>query len=307
MHKRIIYEMKGLYRDDFRITGYEFGEGEESVCIVGNSRGNEVQQIYCCSKLIKKFRQLEAEDRIKKGQKILIIPSLNPYSMNIQKRFWPTDNTDINRMFPGYDLGETTQRIADGVFREISKYRFGIQFTSFYMPGDFVPHVRLMEEGYSKAELALQFGLPYVVVRKVRPYDTATLNYNWQVWDTQAFSLYTTTTEQISPNGAGQAVLAILNFLSAQGIVNYLGPSLISPKVVFDTDLIPVRTSESGIFEPLVKAGDRVDMGQPLANILHPYESELIETLYAPADGKIFFIHNEPLTYADTAVIKLVL
>ncbi len=307
MHKRIIYEMKGLYRDDFRITGYEFGEGEESVCIVGNSRGNEVQQIYCCSKLIKKFRQLEAENRIKKGQKILIIPSLNPYSMNIQKRFWPTDNTDINRMFPGYDLGETTQRIADGVFREISKYRFGIQFTSFYMPGDFVPHVRLMEEGYSKAELALQFGLPYVVVRKVRPYDTATLNYNWQVWDTQAFSLYTTTTEQISPNGAGQAVLAILNFLSAQGIVNYLGPSLISPKVVFDTDLIPVRTSESGIFEPLVKAGDRVDMGQPLANILHPYESELIETLYAPADGKIFFIHNEPLTYADTAVIKLVL
>ncbi len=299
--------MKGLYRDDFRITGYEFGEGEESVCIVGNSRGNEVQQIYCCSKLIKKFRQLEAENRIKKGQKILIIPSLNPYSMNIQKRFWPTDNTDINRMFPGYDLGETTQRIADGVFREISKYRFGIQFTSFYMPGDFVPHVRLMEEGYSKAELALQFGLPYVVVRKVRPYDTATLNYNWQVWDTQAFSLYTTTTEQISPNGAGQAVLAILNFLSAQGIVNYLGPSLISPKVVFDTDLIPVRTSESGIFEPLVKAGDRVDMGQPLANILHPYESELIETLYAPADGKIFFIHNEPLTYADTAVIKLVL
>lgn len=307
MRKRIIYEMKGLYRDDFRITGYEFGEGEESVFIVGNSRGNEVQQIYCCSKLIKKFRQLEAEDRIKKGQKILIIPSLNPYSMNIQKRFWPTDNTDINRMFPGYDLGETTQRIADGVFREISKYRFGIQFTSFYMPGDFVPHVRLMEEGYSKPELALQFGLPYVVIRKVRPYDTATLNYNWQVWDTQAFSLYTTTTEQISPNGAGQAVLAILNFLSAQGIVNYLGPSLVSPKVVFDTDLIPVRTSESGIFEPLVKAGDRVNMGQPLANILHPYESELIETLYAPADGKIFFIHNEPLTYADTAVIKLVL
>ncbi len=307
MRKRIIYEMKGLYRDDFRITGYEFGEGEESVCIVGNSRGNEVQQIYCCSKLIKKFRQLEAEDRIKKEQKILIIPSLNPYSMNIQKRFWPTDNTDINRMFPGYNLGETTQRIADGVFREISKYRFGIQFTSFYMPGDFVPHVRLMEEGYSKPELALQFGLPYVVIRKVRPYDTATLNYNWQVWDTQAFSLYTTTTEQISPNGAGQAVLAILNFLSAQGIVNYLGPSLVSPKVVFDTDLIPVRTSESGIFEPLVKAGDRVNMGQPLANILHPYESELIETLYAPADGKIFFIHNEPLTYADTAVIKLVL
>lgn len=306
MNKRVIYEMVGLYRDDFQITGYEFGEGEKSVCIVGSSRGNEVQQIYCCSKLVKKFRQLEAEGRICEGHKILIIPSLNPYSMNIQKRFWPTDNTDINRMFPGYDLGETTQRIADGVFREISEYQFGIQFTSFYMPGNFVPHIRLMDEGYSRIETAMQFGLPYVVKRKVRPYDTATLNYNWQVWNTEAFSLYTTATEQIDPNGAGQAVLSVMNFLSAQNIIRYQVPVLTESKVVTDTELVSVRTSESGVFEPLVKAGEEVKTGQPLANIIHPYESELIETLYAPVDGKIFFIHNAPLTYANTAVIKIV-
>ena len=306
MNKRVIYEMVGLYRDDFQITGYEFGEGEKSVCIVGSSRGNEVQQIYCCSKLVKKFRQLEAEGRICEGHKILIIPSLNPYSMNIQKRFWPTDNTDINRMFPGYDLGETTQRIADGVFREISEYQFGIQFTSFYMPGNFVPHIRLMDEGYSRIETAMQFGLPYVVKRKVRPYDTATLNYNWQVWNTEAFSLYTTATEQIDPNGAGQAVLSVMNFLSAQNIIRYQVPVLADSKVVTDTELVSVRTSESGVFEPLVKAGEEVKTGQPLANIIHPYESELIETLYAPVDGKIFFIHNAPLTYANTAVIKIV-
>ena len=306
MNKRVIYEMVGLYRDDFQITGYEFGEGEKSVCIVGSSRRNEVQQIYCCSKLVKKFRQLEAEGRICEGHKILIIPSLNPYSMNIQKRFWPTDNTDINRMFPGYDLGETTQRIADGVFREISEYQFGIQFTSFYMPGNFVPHIRLMDEGYSRIETAMQFGLPYVVKRKVRPYDTATLNYNWQVWNTEAFSLYTTATEQIDPNGAGQAVLSVMNFLSAQNIIRYQVPVLAESKVVTDTELVSVRTSESGVFEPLVKAGEEVKTGQPLANIIHPYESELIETLYAPVDGKIFFIHNAPLTYANTAVIKIV-
>ena len=306
MNKRVIYEMVGLYRDDFQIIGYEFGEGEKSVCIVGSSRGNEVQQIYCCSKLVKKFRQLEAEGRICEGHKILIIPSLNPYSMNIQKRFWPTDNTDINRMFPGYDLGETTQRIADGVFREISEYQFGIQFTSFYMPGNFVPHIRLMDEGYSRIETAMQFGLPYVVKRKVRPYDTATLNYNWQVWNTEAFSLYTTATEQIDPNGAGQAVLSVMNFLSAQNIIRYQVPVLTESKVVTDTELVSVRTSESGVFEPLVKAGEEAKTGQPLANIIHPYESELIETLYAPVDGKIFFIHNAPLTYANTAVIKIV-
>ncbi len=306
MHKRIIYQIKGMYRDDFRITGYEFGEGEKSVCIVGSSRGNEVQQIYCCSRLVKKCRQLEEEGRIKKGHKILIIPSINPYSMNIQKRFWPTDNTDINRMFPGYNLGETTQRIADGVFREIKDYAFGIQFTSFYMPGDFVPHVRMMDEGFSRVETAKQFGLPYVVIREVRPYDTTTLNYNWQVWNTQAFSLYTTTTARIEPKGAGQAVLAVMNFLSRQGMVKYSIPEQNEPQVLKDKEMISVRTAKSGIFEALVKTGEAVDVGQPLANIMDPYEGENLETLYSPVQGVVFFQHNEPLTYADTVVIKIV-
>ena len=52
-------------------------------------------------------------------------------------------------------------------------------------------------EGYSTVEDALKFEMPYVVRRKVRPYDTATLNYNWQVWETQAFSFYTTSTTTI--------------------------------------------------------------------------------------------------------------
>lgn len=305
MNKKIIYEIKGMYRDDFRITGYEFGEGDKSVCIVGNLRGNEVQQIYCCSQLVKKMKQLEEEGRIKEGHKILIIPSINPYSVNIQKRFWPTDNTDINRMFPGYDLGETTQRIADGVFNEIKDYEYGIQFTSFYMPGDFVPHIRYMKEGFTTKEDAEKFGMKYIVERTVRPYDTATLNYNWQVWDTKAFSLYTSTTSQISKTGAGQAVLSVMNFMANNGIIKYEAIGEKKMRICDDTELISVRTAKSGFYEPLVKAGDKVEAGTPLANIINPYEGDILETLYAPVNGVVFFIHNEPLTYANTAVIKI--
>lgn len=306
MNKKIIYEIKGMYRDNFRVTGYEFGEGEKSVCIVGNSRGNEVQQIYCCSQLVKKMKQLEEEGRIVKGHKILIIPSINPYSVNIQKRFWPTDNTDINRMFPGYNLGETTQRIADGVFKEIMDYQYGIQFTSFYTPGNFVPHVRYMKEGFSTQEEAKKFGLKYIVERSVRPYDTATLNYNWQVWDTQAFSLYTDTTEAISNVGAGQAVLSVMNFMANNGIIKYGAIGQKNIRTVCDEELISVRTAKSGFFEPLVNAGEKIQAGKPLANIIDPYEGIILETLYAPLDGIVFFMHNAPLTYANTAVIKII-
>lgn len=31
-----------------------------------------------------------------------------------------------------------------------------------------------------------------------------------------------------------------------------------------------------------------------------------VETLYAPVEAKVFFMHTDPLTYANTAVFKLV-
>ncbi len=306
MKKTIIYETKGIYRDNFKITGFEFGEGKNALCIVGSMRGNEVQPLFCCSQLIKKFKQLEEENRIEPNIKILIIPCCNPYSINIQKRFWPIDNTDINRMFPGYNLGETTQRIADGIFSKIKDYDYGIQFTSFYMQGDFIPHVRMMDEGFSDVDTATKFGLPFVVKRTVRPYDTATLNYNWQVWNTNAYSLYTSCTGRIDKKSAGQAVLSILRFCSSLGFVKYHEDGHHKTRVISDKEFISVRTAKSGLFEPLVKVGEHVEEGSPLAEIINPYDGTIMETLYAPTNGTLFFMHSDPITYAESAVIKMI-
>ena len=99
----------------------------------------------------------------------------------------------------------------------------------------------------------------------------------------------------------------IMKFLSALGIVKYQHD--VSKKqsiVINDTDMTSVRTAKSGLFESLVKVGEEVKEGTPLANIVHPYDGEIMETLYAPIDSKIFFMHTDPLTYANTAVFKLV-
>lgn len=305
MEKITVYEIKALYRDDFRVTGYEFGSGEKSLCVVGSMRGNEIQQLYTCSQLVKRLKKMEEEGKLHPGHKILVIPCVNPYSMNIKKRFWPTDNTDINRMFPGYDLGETTQRIASGVFEVIKDYHYGCQFASFYMPGNFVPHIKMMKTGFENVDLAKEFGMPYVVLRKVRPYDTTTLNYNWQIWETNAFSIYTTTTSHIDKESASLAIRCILNFLSKEDIIDYSDHQGYISEVVEDRDMVSVRTRHAGIFESLVGAGENVSEGQILAHILDPYEGEVMEEMVSPMDGTVFFVHNEPLTYADTAVFKM--
>ena len=53
MQKEILFTLKSPYRDDLRIQGYRFGKGEKAACIVGALRGNEVQQLYVCSQIVK--------------------------------------------------------------------------------------------------------------------------------------------------------------------------------------------------------------------------------------------------------------
>ena len=101
MNKEIIYSMNTAYRGEYEIQGFSYGSGEKTACIVGAMRGNEFQQLYISSLLAKKLSELEARGAIVSGKQILLIPSLNYSSFNVGKKYWITDNSDINRSFPG--------------------------------------------------------------------------------------------------------------------------------------------------------------------------------------------------------------
>lgn len=295
MHREEIYTVKSPYREDMVIRGYSFGKGEPAACILGSERGNEMQQMYICSQLVRALKELEANGCVNAGKKVLVIPVINGLGMNVNRRFFGVENQDINRMFPGKDYGDTTDRMADGIFKVIKEYTYGIQLTSFYMSGEFVPHVRMMKTGYQNTSLANLFGLPYVVVRKPTPLDTKTLNYNWQNDMTAAFSVYTNKNDAIDENGARQALAAILRFLKRMGIIRYESHSGYISHVIYEEDLTDVHTMSGGIFKGLVHPGEDVRYGNVLAEIIDPYEGFVKETMTAPTDGIVFFAHTEAL------------
>lgn len=307
MKKEILFSMKSPYRDDFNIEGYRFGEGEKTLAIVGAMRGDEIQQQYICAKMVAVLKDLERKGRIADGKSILVIPSCNPFSMNVSKRFWAMDGTDINRMFPGYDKGETTQRIAAALFAQIKDYKYGIQMASFYMPGDFVPHVRMLQTGYEDVETASRFGLPFVTIRKPLPYDTTLLNYNWQIWGCKAFSLYAGQTNYVEDSTSMQSVEAILRFLNKEGIVAYRNKNAGYESVVLDEkDLCNVIARRAGIFYRLKNTGMAVKEGDMLAQILDPYDSCVLEEVKAPVDGVVFFAHNKPLALEHAILYRII-
>lgn len=306
MFQEEIYTVNSPYRESMVIRGYSFGKGDPAACILGSERGNEVQQMYICSQLVKALKELEANGCVNAGKKILVIPVINALGMNVDRRFFGVENQDINRMFPGKEHGDTTDRIADGIFKVIKEYSYGIQLTSFYMSGEFVPHVRMMETGYQNASLANLFGLPYVVIRKPTPLDTKTLNYNWQDEMTAAFSVYTNKNDTIDDRSARQAVASVLRFLTRMGIIRYESHSGYISHVIMEKDLTDVHTLSGGIFKGLVSPGEDVRYGHALAEIIDPYEGFVKETLLAPTDGIVFFAHTEPLVSEGDIAYRLI-
>lgn len=292
MNKKVIYTFSALpYRQKIPVYGYYFGGKEKTVAVVGSMRGDEYQQMCVCAMLVKRLKALEEQCFIKADSGIVVIPSASQFSMNVGRRFFPVDNTDINRMFPGYNLGETTQRLADSIFSTVKDYQYGIQLASYYLCGDFVPHVRAIESGFQDHSVADDFGLSYMVVRQPQPIDTTTLNYNWQVFNTTAFSVYSGSTSLVDINQANASVDAIIRFLIKRGVISE--EAAVSDGVptvhVGEGEMKKVQTQNAGLLHKMIKPGDRVNKGQVLGIIIDPYEAEVLEEILSPCDGVLFF------------------
>lgn len=306
MKQEVLYSLETPYRQKFEIEGFRFGSGEKACAVVAGVRGNEVQQMYVCALLVNRLRKLEEQGAISLGCELLVVPCVNHFSMNVGSRFWAMDKTDINRMFPGYDQGETTQRIAAALFETVQGYKYGIHFASFYLPGDFVPHVRIMNTGYQTASLGNLFGLPYVVMRNPQPIDTTTLNYNWQLWETNAFSIYTKETAEIDERSAQQAVAAVLRYLSRVGVLKYNCHSGYLATVVQESEMTNVLTAEGGIFRRFVEPGDEVEYGQKLGVVLDPFTADTLAEIISPTNGVVFFAMKKPLTTEHEIAFKII-
>ncbi len=295
MREEVLFTVDTLYRPNLEIKGFRFGAGKKALCVMGSTRGNEIQQTYTCARLVSTLKGLEVQGALRPGFEVLVIPTANQASINVERRFWPLDNSDINRMFPGYDQGETTQRIAASLFELVKDFESGVQLASFHMTGDFLPHIRVMHTGYQRLDLAAQFGMPYVVDHTPEPFDSTTLNYNWQVWGTNAFSLYTKETDIIDEESARMAVFAILRFMNRQGWMQYPVHGGYVSSNVRDEDMVAVLAPTGGIFRRCRQPGDMVRAGEVLAEILSPYDASVQGQVLSTITGTVFFSYKRPL------------
>lgn len=325
MREETLFSIAMPYRQDMKVKSFSFGvtsdgrtlgadgdagarvdEFENAACFVAGVRGNEIQQTYICARIVRKLRKLETEGVLTPGQRIMVVPCVNPASMNNRKRIWVGDNTDVNRMMPGYDLGETTQRIAGALFEHVKGFRYGIHFSSFYLEGDFMDHVRVMSGPGIQTDNGADFGLAYVSRHVPGSFDTTTLHYNWRLWDTEAYTLYTKETDLVDEESAASMVRACLRFLDARGLIDRPCHGGMRATVFAERGLTPVSVSCGGVFRRIAQLGDTVSAGQLLAEVIDPLRGEVLEEVRAPQGGVVFFVCRTPLVNEQTLAFQLV-
>ena len=305
MKKDIIFTVPSYFRDDMNIMGYRFGKGEKSCVVLGALRGDEVQQLYVCARLVAFLREVERDGGIMPGKSVLVVPTAIGLSMNAGTRLWAPEETDINRCFPGNMEGSTTEQIAGALFEKLKAYKYGVQLTSFYQQGSFIPHVRMMETGRQNPELGCEFGLPYVYVRAPRTADQTTLNYCWQLAGTQAYSLYAGKTQEIDENAADQTLRAIIRFLNGRGVIRSEQTLGQKSTVIADGDILSVSSKAAGLLRRVKHAGAHVRRGEQLAFIINPLDGAVTEVLKSPATGMLFFIQDGPFITEHSPVFQI--
>ncbi|MDD6079524.1 MAG: M14 family metallopeptidase [bacterium] len=273
----------------------QHGDSPKRVCIVTGTHGDELEGQYVCFRLNQIIRaQLE-----RLNGTVEIYPALNPLGIDSITRGIPTFDLDMNRIFPGDPQGAMPE--------QIKGYTYGIQLASFYISGDFVPHVRLMRTGYEDTKGAKLFGMPYITLRKPLPFDTTLLNYNWQIWETKAYSLYGGMNDGVESPVTAEMIGTILRFAQRIGLTRkpVVGIPDFNPQVIDEPSFCSVRTPQAGIFYRLKGAGAKVQEEEPLARIIDPYEGSVRAEITSPTDGIIFFAHNKPLALANTLLFNI--
>ncbi len=323
MLEQTLFSLDMPYRQPMDVKAFSFGvdshgrhlgddesadpaDFEDAACFVGGLRGNEVQQTFICSQLVRRLRSVEHDGGLVPGKRIMVVPCVNPASMNTGKRFWGGDGTDVNRMMPGYDQGETTQRIADALFGAVRGFSYGIHFSSYHLDGDFLDHVRVMSAPGNEVNNGSDFGLPYVLQHVPGSFDTTTLHYNWRLWGTEAYTIYTRHTSIVEQDVAASTVRACLRFMNERGAIRYAGHRGYHATQFAERQLAPAQSPCGGIFLPQVVLGDIVRHDQQIAEVVDPLSGEVRARIHAPRGGVVFYVCRAPMVGEQTLVFQII-
>ncbi|MDW6023299.1 succinylglutamate desuccinylase/aspartoacylase family protein [Mesorhizobium sp. BAC0120] len=284
------------------------GEGR-TVLLTAGTHGDEYEGQIALRRIAHALTQTKVKGRV------IILPELNRPAVVAGRRNSPLDGGNLNRLFPGDANSGPTSMIANYVTEvlfPLADYVLDLHSGGSsldYMPVALAHRGRTPQQAHQIAELLDCFRAPNSILTDGKGGGGATTLYASAV----AHGLAALTTEL----GGGPGVSAAGTDLAEAGIRRVLRQLGIAPEISAPEAkpsrrlrMLPPATtiysSSHGIFEPLVKVGDRVRSGEP-AGYLHPLGRPLDERteLRFNADGFVIFRRFPALAATGDALCGL--
>jgi predicted deacylase len=303
--------MTAPVRDGFDIPCHELGPSgsHPAVALVAGLHGDEINGIFILSRLADFLAKVEAGayPDLQLTRKVLIIPAVNVLGVNQRTRTWPFDKSDINRMFPGSTIGETTQRIAYAVLEATKRAEFRVDIHTAGVDFEELPQVRIYAPSDLEREAALWFGLPAVMERVYSPVFTTTLNHSWKIWPGRSFVLRVGQGGTVQLEHCQRVFRSLVNFLGVTGVLKGVRLALEDEETCWFQKASGhrVHAVKAGTFVSDRPVGRWVAAGQELGYIYDSFSGNVIEKVVAPVSGLLTGIRRHPLLFEGDLILRV--
>ena len=307
----VLLHMTAPMREDFAIPYHDIGPrgAPPGLALVAGLHGNELNGVFVLARLANFLRQIESGARrdTQLLGRVVVIPAVNVLGLNVRSRAWPFDGTDVNRMFPGYDAGETTQRIAAALLRLTESARWRIDIHSSNLDFEELPQVRLYGPSDDERRAARWLGLPAVIERPLSATFTATLANAWRERGGRGLVV------QVGHAGALQAqhcerlFRALVDFLERSGLL--AGVHLAEPEGEVHCfgvrQSLPLISEHAGWFVSRLEVGQWIQAGELIGYVYDGFRGDLRAEIRAPRSGLLCGIRRQPLLCEGDLVARV--
>jgi hypothetical protein len=304
--------MTAPLREDFDIPYHDIGDhlGSPRAAFVAGLRGDELNGVFVLSRLANFLHSVEAGQH--PGQqlrhRVIIVPAVNILGLNTYSRYWPFDNTDINRMFPGHDAGETTQRIAHAVLEVSRAAHYRIDLHSSNHDFEELPQIRLYEATADMRATARLFGLPAVIESPTSAVFAATLGHAWNTWGGENFVLQAGQAGNLQLPHCEWVFRALVAFLQRTGILHGtpLSPEQDDDVHMFGSNqTVPLVAETAGLFISHQEVGRWLQAGDLIGQVFDGFDGQTRAEIKAPVNGLLSGIRRQPLLFEGDLIARL--
>lgn len=284
------------------LRGVAGGGSGKRIAIVTGIHGDELEGQYICYRLVKKITANMAN----LTGTVEIYPAVNPLGMESASRAFPMTGLDMNRVFPGSNIGSIAENIAKKLVEDIKGADMCIDVHSSNIFIREIPQVRIRPENSDYLmRYAKLLNTDMVWVHESGAIGDGSLAESLIREDVPTLVVEMGVGQRIDLEYCDQLLHGIFNLMHSMGIWTEEEHGISHPMVSTDGAVHVIHSSGSGIFVPTAEHNMWLAKGSVIGEIVTPITGTVEQEITAPVDGVIFSLREYPIVYEGSVIARM--